>query len=98
MGEESKPDCCATLREDNFLIGQASGRHSLEYRTNTHNFIEPINKPHIAWLLMGESMQYFYEHHVPKMGKVVAPRINLTLRISDFSVKKSYAPTESILL
>src|SRR6478609_2385336 len=45
---------------------------------------------HGSLLLMGEQMQQFYEHHVPKTKKPVGPRINLTFRISDFITKKSY--------
>jgi alkylated DNA repair dioxygenase AlkB len=48
---------------------------------------------HGSFLLMGEKMQYFYEHHVPKITKSVGPRINLTFRIADFITKKSYAPS-----
>ena len=46
---------------------------------------------HGSLLLMGEQMQQFYEHHVPKTKKPVGPRINLTFRIADFITKKSYA-------
>lgn len=38
---------------------------------------------HGSLLLMGETMQYHYEHHVPKTSKPVGPRINLTFRISE---------------
>jgi len=38
---------------------------------------------HGSFLLMGEQMQYDYEHHVPKTARNVGPRINLTFRISD---------------
>lgn len=38
---------------------------------------------HGSFLLMGEQMQYHYEHHVPKTARNVGPRINLTFRISD---------------
>lgn len=37
---------------------------------------------HGSFLLMGETMQEHYEHHVPKTGRPVGPRINLTFRIS----------------
>jgi len=37
---------------------------------------------HGSFLLMGETMQYCYEHHVPKTSKKVGGRINLTFRIS----------------
>lgn len=40
---------------------------------------------HGSLLLMGETMQEHYEHHVPKTSRTVAPRINLTFRISDSS-------------
>lgn len=37
---------------------------------------------HGSFLLMGETMQVHYEHHIPKTAKKVSPRINLTFRIS----------------
>src|ERR1700761_1074978 len=37
---------------------------------------------HGSFLLMGETMQEHYEHHVPKTDRAVGPRINLTFRIS----------------
>lgn len=40
---------------------------------------------HGSLLLMGETMQDHYEHHVPKTARAVAPRINLTFRISESS-------------
>jgi alkylated DNA repair dioxygenase AlkB len=55
-----------------------------------------IGLTHGSLLLMGEQMQYFYEHHVPKTKKPVGPRINLTFRLQDFIKKKSYAPGEEI--
>ena len=36
---------------------------------------------HGSFLLMGETMQDLYEHHVPKTSRGVGPRINLTFRI-----------------
>ena len=51
---------------------------------------------HGSFLLMGEMMQYFYEHHVPKTAQPVGPRINLTFRIADFIKKKSYEPDDAI--
>lgn len=51
---------------------------------------------HGSLLLMGDQMQNFYEHHVPKTKKQVGPRINLTFRISDFIKKISYAPNETM--
>ena len=41
---------------------------------------------HGSILLMDETMQEHYEHHVPKTARNVGPRINLTFRISE-SVK-----------
>jgi len=38
---------------------------------------------HGSFLLMGETMQEHYEHHVPKTAKKLGGRINLTFRISD---------------
>jgi alkylated DNA repair dioxygenase AlkB len=36
---------------------------------------------HGSFLLMGETMQYHYEHHVPKTARNIGPRINLTFRM-----------------
>lgn len=47
---------------------------------------------HGSFLLMGENMQYHYEHHIPKTSRPIGARINLTFRISDFIKKQSYAP------
>ncbi len=38
---------------------------------------------HGSFLLMGETMQEHYEHHVPKTVRRVGARINLTFRISE---------------
>ncbi|WP_285009609.1 alpha-ketoglutarate-dependent dioxygenase AlkB family protein [Pedobacter faecalis] len=40
---------------------------------------------HGSLLLMGETMQEHYEHHVPKTARAIGPRINLTFRISESS-------------
>lgn len=47
--------------------------------------IDPLEIPltHGSFLLMGETMQDNYEHHVPKTARKVAARINLTFRISE---------------
>ncbi|MEO5890930.1 MAG: alpha-ketoglutarate-dependent dioxygenase AlkB [Ferruginibacter sp.] len=37
---------------------------------------------HGSFLLMAGAMQDFWEHHIPKTGKIIAPRINLTFRIT----------------
>lgn len=44
---------------------------------------------HGSLLLMGETMQAHYEHHIAKMARPVGPRINLTFRISE-STKPVY--------
>lgn len=69
-------------------------RHKKEINDKSLQADIPVT--HGSLLLMGEQMQYFYEHHVPKTKKRVAPRINLTFRIADFIKKKSYGPTEII--
>ncbi len=38
---------------------------------------------HGSLLLMGETVQDHYEHHVPKTSRKVGARINLTFRISE---------------
>lgn len=38
---------------------------------------------HGSFLLMGETMQELYEHHVPKTSRKIGARINLTFRISE---------------
>ncbi|WP_170117458.1 alpha-ketoglutarate-dependent dioxygenase AlkB family protein [Chitinophaga ginsengisoli] len=38
---------------------------------------------HGSFLLMGETMQDLYEHHVPKTSRKIGARINLTFRISE---------------
>jgi alkylated DNA repair dioxygenase AlkB len=40
---------------------------------------------HGSLLLMGETMQQYYEHHVPKTTRNIGARINLTFRISNKS-------------
>ena len=36
---------------------------------------------HGSFLLMSETMQEHYEHHIPKTTRSVAGRINLTFRL-----------------
>jgi alkylated DNA repair dioxygenase AlkB len=50
---------------------------------------------HGSFLLMGESMQDHYEHHVPKTAKRVGGRINLTFRISE-PAKPVYFATKTL--
>ena len=47
---------------------------------------------HGSFLLMGETMQDHYEHHVPKTVKKVGARINLTFRISEPAKPVYFAP------
>ena len=53
-------------------------------RHKTRKDIAQLHIPltHGSFLLMGETMQDHYEHHVPKTSRAVGPRINLTFRIS----------------
>jgi alkylated DNA repair dioxygenase AlkB len=46
--------------------------------------LKPIEIPltHGSFLLMGETMQRHYEHHVPKTTRQIGARINLTFRKS----------------
>jgi alkylated DNA repair dioxygenase AlkB len=54
-------------------------------RHKTRKDMEQLQIPltHGSFLLMGETMQDHYEHHIPKTAKPVGGRINLTFRISD---------------
>ena len=56
-------------------------------RHKTNKEIRPLDIPltHGSLLLMGETMQQHYEHHVPKTARAIGPRINLTFRISESS-------------
>jgi alkylated DNA repair dioxygenase AlkB len=60
-------------------------------RPKNRKDIRPLDFPltHGSLLLMGETMQANYEHHVPKTSRAVGPRINLTFRISE-SLKPVY--------
>ena len=55
--------------------------------------IPPLDIPltHGSFLLMGETMQDHYEHHVPKTTRGVGARINLTFRISEPGKKIYFA-------
>jgi alkylated DNA repair dioxygenase AlkB len=55
----------------------------VRHKTDKHFSQLDIPLTHGAFLLMGETMQDHYEHHVPKTKRVIGPRINLTFRISD---------------
>ena len=75
----------------------SSGRHhaiasvtfgetrQFKVRHKTNKAIPQVSIPltHGSLLLMGETMQYHYEHHVPKTSRPIGPRINLTFRITD---------------
>ncbi|MBE9601908.1 alpha-ketoglutarate-dependent dioxygenase AlkB [Pedobacter sp. MC2016-24] len=60
-------------------------------RHKSRNDIRGLDIPltHGSLLLMGDTMQDHYEHHVPKTARAVGPRINLTFRISE-SIKPFY--------
>jgi alkylated DNA repair dioxygenase AlkB len=51
-----------------------------------HKFRKELDKisiplTHGSLLLMGGTMQHYWEHQVPKTSKIIKPRINLTFRI-----------------
>ncbi|MEQ7801867.1 alpha-ketoglutarate-dependent dioxygenase AlkB [Pedobacter sp. ASV1-7] len=52
---------------------------------------------HGSLLLMGDTMQEYYEHHIPKTTRAVGPRINLTFRISESSKPVYFDETTRIL-
>lgn len=54
-------------------------------RHKTRKDIQQLDIPltHGGLLLMGETMQLHYEHHIPKTAKKIGPRINLTFRITE---------------
>lgn len=54
-----------------------------KYRKDFSQLDIPLT--HGSLLLMGETMQEHYEHHVPKTARSIGPRINLTFRISESS-------------
>jgi alkylated DNA repair dioxygenase AlkB len=60
-------------------------RSVFKMRHKNNPEIEQMDIPltHGSFLLMGDTMQYHYEHHVPKTAKKIGPRINLTFRTSD---------------
>jgi alkylated DNA repair dioxygenase AlkB len=52
-------------------------------RHKSRKDIAPVEIPltHGSFLLMGETMQEHYEHHIPKTARKIGARINLTFRI-----------------
>lgn len=52
-----------------------------KHRRNIPQLDIPLT--HGSFLLMGETMQDLYEHHVPKTARKIGARINLTFRISE---------------
>jgi alkylated DNA repair dioxygenase AlkB len=54
-------------------------------RHKSRKDIHPLDIPltHGSFLLMGETMQEYYDHHVPKTTRKIGARINLTFRLSD---------------
>ena len=54
----------------------------IRHKTRKDIGVLEIPLTHGSFLLMGETMQDQYEHHVPKTSRAVGPRINLTFRIS----------------
>ena len=66
-------------------------------RHKTNKEINQLDIPltHGSLLLMGETMQEHYEHHIPKTARAIGPRINLTFRISESSKPIYFMPTVS---
>lgn len=60
-------------------------RRVFKVRHKTDKTFTQLDIPltHGSFLLMGETMQNHYEHHVPKTARRIGPRINLTFRVSD---------------
>lgn len=56
-------------------------------RHKSRKDVEQLEIPlkHGSLLLMGETMQEHYEHHIPKTARNIGGRINLTFRISDLA-------------
>jgi alkylated DNA repair dioxygenase AlkB len=50
-----------------------------KFRKDLEKIRIPLN--HGSFLLMGGTMQHYWEHQVPKTAKKINPRINLTFRI-----------------
>ena len=53
-------------------------------RHKFNDSVKPFSIPltHGSFLMMSATMQDFYEHHIPKTNKMIAPRVNLTFRIN----------------
>lgn len=60
-------------------------------RHKTDKSVPQLDIPltHGSFLLMGETLQDHYEHHVPKTSRKIGPRINLTFRVTD-TIKPVY--------
>ena len=60
--------------------------------------VRPLDIPltHGSFLLMGETMQEYYEHQIPKTSRIIGGRINLTFRISE-PAKTIYFSTERVM-
>ena len=61
------------------------GTRLFKVRHKTGKDLPQLSIPltHGSFLLMGETMQQHYEHHVPKTSRKIGARINLTFRISE---------------
>jgi alkylated DNA repair dioxygenase AlkB len=55
----------------------------VRHKFDKHQQQLEIPLTHGSFLLMGETMQDYYEHHVPKTARKIGARINLTFRISE---------------
>ena len=54
----------------------------VRHKTRKDMPVLEIPLTHGSFLLMGETMQTYYEHHIAKTARKIGPRINLTFRIS----------------
>jgi len=61
----------------------ATRHFKVRHKTRSDQNTLDIPLTHGSFLLMGETMQDHYEHHIPKTAKKVGARINLTFRISE---------------
>jgi alkylated DNA repair dioxygenase AlkB len=46
----------------------------------TRSTLVSMNLPHGSLLVMGGESQHRWEHRLPKNGRVVSPRVNITFR------------------
>jgi len=69
-------------------------RH-FKIRHKSRKDVDQLSIPltHGSLLLMGDTMQDHYEHHIPKTSRNIGPRINLTFRITEHKGDQFYFST-----